>query len=57
MEGIKSCGPKPHKTKQVALACTGEKVQTFRAQNERAVWGAARAKTREREPRPLSIGE
>ena len=41
-KGVKPRGKKAQKCKQVALACTAEEVQAFRAQKEAAVLAAVR---------------
>ena len=46
-KGVKGRGPKPQKSKQVALVCTAEEVQAFRAEKEAAALAAARAPKRE----------
>ena len=56
-EGVKARGKKAQKCKQIALACTAEEVQAFRAEKEAAALAAARAKVPKREPGQLSIQE
>ena len=56
-KGVKARGKKAQKAKQVALACTAEEVQAFRAEKETAALAAASAKAQKREPGQLTIQE
>ena len=50
-KGVKARGKKAQKTKQIALACTPEEVQAFRAEKEKAALVAApAAAAKKREP-------
>ena len=56
-KGLKGRGKKAQEAKQVALACTTEEVQAFRAETEMAALTAAGAKAQKREPGQLTIQE
>ena len=56
-KGVKARGKKPQKAKQVAIVCSSEEVQAFRAEKEAEALAAARAKAQKREPGQLSIQE
>ncbi len=56
-KGVNGRGKKPQKAKQLALVCTHEEVQTFRAEKEEEALAVARAKAQKRGPGQLSIEE
>ena len=56
-KGVKPRGKKAQKCKQVALACTADEVQAFRAEQEAAVLAAVRKVKQKREPGQLSLEE
>ena len=56
-KGVKPRGKKAQKCKQVALACTADEVQAFRAEKEAAVLAAVRKEKQKREPGQLTMEE
>ena len=56
-KGVKARGKKAQKCKQVALACTADEVQAFRAEKEAAMLAEMRAKLSKRPPGQLTLVE
>ena len=52
---VKARGKKAQKCKQVALACTADEVQAFRAEKEAAMLAEMRAKLSKRPPGQLTL--
>ena len=56
-KGVTPRGRKAQKCKQVALACSADEVQAFRAEKEAEALAAVRAKVPKRDPGQLTLQE